>query len=730
MIHQPGTAHDMKPLSDALKRMTTPLHLTLEDGLSFWQEKILLNLLLATVILGFFTYIPSFALSLREKLWLIAVVDTFMYFFILFLFFRKDLSFNIRATGVSLISYVLGMVLLTTLGPFGAGPVWLFFFPIITGVLMGQKPAFQALVINLFTLIGIGILIHYQKADLFVPFNFKPWFLALKKPVEIWVVICLNFILLNVVATLSLTALLNGLQKSVLAVAESEKKYRRIFENIPDVYFETDMEAKVLEVSPSLEKISLYTRDEIKGQSLFKIYKNLSQREEGLALLIKNGYLKNHEIEFIDKDGRVSCCSVNAELIRKDTGEAERVVGILRDISEQKALGKEKKELEERLSRSQKMEALGLLAGGVAHDLNNILSGIVTYPELLAMDLEPDDPLRRSLEIIQSSGLRAAGIVQDLLTLSRRGVITKDVINFNDLVSNFLLTPEYQKILSFHPNVTVEKKIHAALPFVRGSFVHLQKTVMNLISNAAEAQLGGGTIRISTSNLHLGSPLRGYDQVEKGDYLVLSVEDEGSGIEPDDLKRIFEPFFTKKVMGRSGTGLGMAVVWGTVQDHGGYIDIDSTPGKGTRFDLYFPVSRDIPLPPPESLSLDHIQGKGETILIVDDVREQRQIAEMLLQRLGYQTACAASGEEAVAWLKEHKADLLLLDMIMEPGMDGHETYKQILSFRPGQKAVIASGFSRTLQVKQTLELGAGQYLKKPYTIEKIGLAVKTELEKA
>jgi PAS domain S-box-containing protein len=720
----------MKPLSDILKQLTTPLHPTIEDGLAFWQEKVLLNLLLVTVILGFFTYIPSFILSLREKLWVIAVMDTLMYIFVLFLFFRKDLPFKFRAAGVSLVSYVLGMILLTTLGPFGAGPVWLFFFPVITGTLMGQKQALHALVLNLLTLIGIGILIHFRQTDFLLLLNFKPWFLALENPVEKWVVICLNFMLLNVVSTLSLTTLFSGLQKSILAVAESEKKYRRIFENIPDIYFETDLHARVLEVSPSLEKRFLYTRDEIKGQPLFNIYKDLRQREEGLNLLVTNGYLKNHEIDFIDKDGRVSCCSINAELVRKDTGQPERVVGILRDISEQKALEKEKKDLEERLSRSQKMEALGLLAGGVAHDLNNILSGIVTYPELLAMDLEPEDPLKKSLEIIQSSGLKAAGIVQDLLTLSRRGVITKDVINFNALVSNFLQSPECRKILSFHPNVMLEKHINASVPFVKGSFVHLQKTVMNLISNAAEAQIGGGTIRISTSNLHLDSSLRGYDQVEKGDYLVLSVEDDGAGIEPEDLKRIFEPFFTKKVMGRSGTGLGMAVVWGTVQDHSGYIDIDSTLGEGTRFDLYFPVTRDIPLPEPEAFSLDAIRGKGQTILIIDDVREQRQIAEILLQRLGYQTACAASGEEAVAWLKEHKADLLLLDMIMEPGMDGYETYKQILTFRPGQRAVIASGFSRTLQVKQTLDLGAGQYLKKPYTIEKIGLAVKAELEKS
>ncbi len=719
----------MKKLSAALQQITTPLHLTLKDGLAFWQEKILLNLLLVTSILGFFTYIPSVALSLREELWLIAIVDTIMYFFILFLFFRKNLSFNIRSTGICLISYILGMVLLTTLGPFGAGPVWLFFFPVITGVLLGQRPAFQALAINLFTIIGLGILIHYHLADFLISFNFKAWYLAPENPVEKWVVISLNFMLLNVVATLSLTTLLSGLQKSILAVAESEKKYRRIFENIPDVYFETDLEATVLEVSPSIEKISLYTQDEIKGHSLFKIYNDLKQRKEIINLLITNGTVKNHEMEFIDKDGKVSCCSINARLVKEGNGKPERIMGILRNISEQKAMEKEKKELEERLGRSQKMEALGLLAGGVAHDLNNILSGIVTYPELMAMGLDPDDPLKKSLDIIRSSGLRAAEIVQDLLTLSRRGVMIKDVVNLNDLVSNFLHTPEYQKILSFHPNVRVEKNINASLPFIKGSSVHLQKTVMNLISNAAEAQPGGGTIRITTSDRHLDRPLKGYDQVEAGDYIVLGVEDNGSGIEPEDLKRIFEPFFTKKVMGRSGTGLGMTVVWGTVQDHGGYIIIDSTPGKGTIFDLYFPVSTDVPMSSPEPFSFGHIQGKGEKILIIDDIKEQRQIAEMLLQKLGYTTASVSSGEEAVSWLREHKADLLLLDMIMEPGMDGCETYKQIISFRPGQKAVIASGFSRTLQVKETLELGAGQYLKKPYTIEKIGLAVKAELDK-
>ena len=589
--------------------------------------------------------------------------------------------------------------------------------------------AFTALIINALTITGLGFLINFGLADLLVVFNFKAWHLASDNPLEKWIVISLNFMLLNIVATLSVTTILNGLQRSMMEVAKSEKKHRRIFDNILDVYFETSLDGIILEVSPSIERISQYSQKELKGKSLFDIYKEPDQRDETIKYLIENGHLKGHEIHLLNKDGKVHFCSVNARLLKDKDGNPERIIGIFRDISDQKAMEKEKIELEARLNRSRKMEALGLLAGGVAHDLNNILSGIVTYPELLAMDLDKDDPLKKSLGIIQSSGHRAAEIVQDLLTLSRRGVIAREVLNLNDLVSNFLLTLEYKKILSFHPNILVEKQMDASMPFLQGSSVHLQKTLMNLISNAAEAQPDGGIIRISTQNRHLNMPIKGYDQVETGDYIVLSVKDNGFGIDPEDLKRIFEPFFTKKVMGRSGTGLGMAVVWGTVQDHEGYIDIISSADKGTTFDLYFPITGNTTLIKAKPFCLDACKGNGEKILIIDDVKEQRQIAGITLEKLGYKTICMESGEQAVKYLKENDVDLLLLDMIMEPGIDGFETYRQILEFKPEQKAIIASGYSQTRQVNETLRLGAGCYLKKPYTIEKIGIAVKNELSK-
>ncbi|MBW2203066.1 MAG: response regulator, partial [Deltaproteobacteria bacterium] len=205
--------------------------------------------------------------------------------------------------------------------------------------------------------------------------------------------------------------------------------------------------------------------------------------------------------------------------------------------------------------------------------------------------------------------------------------------------------------------------------------------------------------------------------------------DTGTGISPDDMEKIFEPFYTKKKMGRSGTGLGMAVVWGTVKDHNGHIDVQSTEGRGTTFTLYFPVTRKN-LPEDEaSLPIESYSGNGESILIVDDVEEQRKIASGMLKELGYSVLSVPSGEKAVEYLKTNKVDLLVLDMIMDPGMDGLDTYKKILEMHPGQKAIIASGFSETDRVKEVESLGAGAYIGKPLLLEKIGIAVKEELEK-
>jgi two-component system cell cycle sensor histidine kinase/response regulator CckA len=346
---------------------------------------------------------------------------------------------------------------------------------------------------------------------------------------------------------------------------------------------------------------------------------------------------------------------------------------------------------------------------------------------LLLMDMPEDSPIRKPLLTIKKSGERACAVVQDLLTLARRGVSVSEVVNLNDIIHEYLSSPQFEKLLSYHPNVKVECDLDSALLNIMGSPVHLSKTVMNLVSNAAEAMPEGGKLKLKTRNKYIDLPIQGYNNVQEGDYALLVVSDTGIGIAPDEINRIFEPFYTKKVMGRSGTGLGMAVVWGTVKDHKGYIHVASDKAIGTTIKLYLPVTRKLIKRNTIATSIEDYMGQGQTILVVDDVEEQREIAARILTLLGYSVETVSSGEEACKYLESKPTDLIVLDMIMDPGMDGLETYKRIVSQYPQQRAVIASGFSETQRIREVQRLGAGRYVKKPYTIEKIGMAIKAEL---
>jgi CheY-like chemotaxis protein len=316
-----------------------------------------------------------------------------------------------------------------------------------------------------------------------------------------------------------------------------------------------------------------------------------------------------------------------------------------------------------------------------------------------------------------------------MLTLARRGVAVTEVVNLNAITREFLKRPEYKRMMSDHPDVLLNLDLEPNLLNILGSDVYLSKTIMNLLSNAVETMPSGGNINISTENQYIDTNIRGYDTVNEGDYVVLMVSDNGTGISPEDQEKIFEPFYTKKKMGRSGTGLGMAVVWGTVKDHDGYIDLQSVVGHGTTFKLYFPVTRKELIEEDSKLPIEKYMGRGESVLVVDDIAEQREIASSMLTRLGYSVALLSSGEEAVEYMKQNSADILVLDMIMTPGIDGLETYKRILTIHPGQKAIVASGFAETDRVKEAQRLGAGAYIKKPYLTKNIGPAIRKELDK-
>lgn len=505
------------------------------------------------------------------------------------------------------------------------------------------------------------------------------------------------------------------------ALRESEEKYRDFVVNINDAIYSFDKGGTVSFVSPPIENILGYRPDEIIGKPFnMLIHPEEQARVKDRFLKTMAGDIKAQEYRVEQKSGGYRWVQVSSRPMIKH-GEAVGIQGVLRDLDE-------KKRLEAKLQQALKMEAIGAVAGGVAHDLNNILSGVLSYPQLMLLEMDEDDPMRESLDVIQKSGEKAAAIVQDLLTLTRRGVMTLSAVSINGIVQDYLSSPEYQSLLAHHTGVTVTFSPGNNLNNILGSYIHLSKSVMNLVSNAVEAISGNGDVNITTKNLHLGPQASEDLEVTEGDYVMLRIQDTGVGIESQYVDRIFEPFFTKKKIGRSGTGLGMAVVWGTVQDHKGHIDVTSEPGHGTTFTLYLPATHQNALVT-ENTGMDQFMGNGETILVVDDMEDQRGIARAILTKLGYRVATVASGEEAIEWLETQSADLLLLDMIMETGMDGLETYQNIIKTNPGQKAIIVSGYSESERLKEVQKLGAIAYLKKPYLLESLGCIVRDELGK-
>jgi PAS domain S-box-containing protein len=387
----------------------------------------------------------------------------------------------------------------------------------------------------------------------------------------------------------------------------------------------------------------------------------------------------------------------------------------------------ELKNTQDQLSRAQKMEAIGMMAGGVAHDLNNILSGIVSYPELLLLQLPEDSKLRKPLEEILDSGKRAATVVADLLTVARGAASTREPHDLNILIHEYLCSPEWRKLQSLHPGVRCTEQLDAKQSFISCSPVHIKKTAMNLIGNAMEAVAVQGEVRIATLNLEIADDDRMEHDLPAGRYIVFTVQDSGPGISSEDLDHIFEPFYSRKVMGRSGTGLGLTVVWNTVQEHDARIRVKSNE-QGTLFTLYFPLSAGKIRPEKESRPARLTTTRGEHILIVDDEPQLRDIAGQILTAQGYSVSTAASGEEAITFIRKHPVDLLVIDMLMDPGINGRRTYERILAFNPEQKALIASGFSESDDVKATLELGARGFIKKPYSIYQLAGAVKEALE--
>jgi nitrogen-specific signal transduction histidine kinase len=400
--------------------------------------------------------------------------------------------------------------------------------------------------------------------------------------------------------------------------------------------------------------------------------------------------------------------------IRDPEGRIVGVVSVSRDITE-------RRRLEEQLRRAQRLEAAGRVAGHVADDFNNLLAPVVAFAELLKTELPDGHPGRRYCDMMLTAAQRMAEISHELLPLGRRGLIAARPVDLNEVVRQVEgeLTDQLQPL-------SVETHLAADLLPVNGSQAQIHRVVANLVANACDAMERVGVLTLKTELYYVDRQFGRYNRVEMGEYVKLTVSDTGCGIPQPIRDKIFDAFFTTKYENkRRGAGLGLSVVQAIVDDHRGYLDLSTEPGKGTAFYVYLPVSRG----EAGGLSLADIPLGNETILVADDDPTQREVADRLLGRLGYRVAAVSSGEEALTYLSDHQVDLLVLDMIMPRGIDGVETYRRAKQIRRDQKAIVLYGFAETSRVREAQELGVGICMPKPVRLEVLARVVRRELDR-
>ena len=443
-------------------------------------------------------------------------------------------------------------------------------------------------------------------------------------------------------------------KQSARALAESERKYRTMFEESQDVIYMADIRGNLIDINQAgVELFGYGSRPEILHVNIARdIYENPRDGEKFLAAIMISGYVRDYEVNLKTKSGKPVVVLITA---RAEYSESDRVIGyrgIMRDITERKLL-------EQRYMQAQKMESIGQLAGGIAHDFNNILGGILGYASWMKTNLKEDDLFFKPVDTIEKSAQRAAELTGQLLAFARGGKYDIRAANLNSVISDSL------KIISgtFDKSISIETKLDPSLPTVEIDIGQIQQVLINLCVNARDAMPGGGRMTIQSSMAVLGeADAQKQLEARPGWFAVMTVSDTGVGMSDTVKQRLFEPFFTTKEKGK-GTGLGLSMVYGVVKNHGGFVNVYSEVDNGSAFKVYLPLSGK-----PEVLERDskeEINGGHETVLVIDDEDVIREVAGEILRSYGYHVLLAADGEEGVQSFRTTAAAL-------RPGDPGHD----------------------------------------------------------
>ncbi len=666
------------------------------------------------------------SLSIIQGGLLVATLDflsALILLFLLVLLRRKGyLPFCIYG-GISLM-YGLFLYLFISGGVAGYGFLWSYTFPLFTFFLLGSKKGFRFTLFFFLSCIVV-IIVHINSTvfslyDTYFAVRFIPSFATV-------ILFSLVYEQFRSRSQQALVRSRNTLEQKVVErtrdLANSEARYRALYDNTADGISIISLGGRYLSANQRFCNRLGYSEEELKSKGPEEIYQDKDQVQINIMLkeVLTNGYAQL-EAEQVTSAGIQVPVEIRARRIIFDDHAA--VLCSCRDISDRIKREQENKKLQQQLFRASKMEAIGLMAGGIAHDLNNILAGITGYPELLLLRLAPESELRKPIEEILHSGQRATAVVADLLTVARGVASAREPHECNNLIEQFLASPEWKKIQDDHPDVRIVRELDPASGNICCSSVHFQKCIMNLLLNAVEAASGraGARVNITSGKRYVAADVAGKTNLNAGDYVFIRVHDNGPGIAQEDIEHIYEPFYSKKIMGRSGTGLGLTVVWNVVHEHNGTIKVASC-DKGSSFTLYFPATEET-VHEPDDIAVVQQPQQSSRILVVDDEPQLLDIAKQSLANQGYIVKTARSGEEALDILQKDTFDLILLDMIMEPGINGRQTYEEILKINPGQKALVISGYSEHEEVKRSLELGAAGLIKKPYSLRALNQEVQ------
>ncbi len=513
------------------------------------------------------------------------------------------------------------------------------------------------------------------------------------------------------------------------ALARSETKSYELFNDAPVGYFEYDTQGRITNVNRTELEMLGFSFEEVVGWHVWKFVVEEDEARQRILAKLAGIVTPAQGLErtYRRKDGTTFPVLIWDRLLKDPGGKIVGIRSTIQDITERKQMEKEKALLEEQLRQSQKMEAMGRLAGGIAHDFNNLLTIIKGYSQLFLIDLKKGDPTGKGIEQIQKATQRASDLIRQLLAFSRRQVMEMKVLDLNHLLGE--LDKMLRRVIG--EDIVLVTLLAEDLERVKADPGQIEQVLMNLVVNAKDAMPSGGRLTIGTANVVLGGKyVRTHMEMPCGRYVMLSVSDTGVGMDPEVRDRIFEPFFTTKEKDK-GTGLGLSTVYGIVKQSGGNIWVHSEPGKGTTFKIYLPVV----VGPLEEwtervVEGGEIAGGKETILIVEDFEEVRQLAREVLERQGYTVLEAANGDETlkVCERMKDKIDLIVTDVVM-PGMSGGELADRIKALHSEIKVLYTSGYADDTIVHYGVKRDGTNYLQKPFTTEELGRKVREVLDR-